>query len=75
MINSKDKAPDNMPTETICAFIRNSQAGLQEAIDDEKDALAALHRAINNQVRLKANIDEYEGWLWVRENNSLESNE
>lgn len=63
-----NRAPDNMPMETIRRFIDKQEQEFAEAKRDEEAALTSLTRAIHRQQRADRYLSEYKGWLWDREN-------
>lgn len=61
-----DRAPDNMPTETIQRFIETQEQAFSEAQQEEAAALRKLKRAIHAQHKADTNLNEYRHWLWRR---------
>lgn len=64
------KAPENMPTETIRAFIESAENGEKEWRKVEAEAYARLQTAIRAQAERRSTAIKYRGWLWDRESNA-----
>ena len=63
---SRQKAPDNMPTDVIQIFIDGQEVALNEAVHGEEVALRKLKEAIHAQRRASDLLGEYNGWMYYR---------
>ena len=70
----KPKAPDNMPTEVIQKMFDTALASRDDWQRKQEMYYHSLQVSIEQQVTLSAQLSEYAGWLWLRENESKESN-